>query len=731
MHAKLRINGVVQGVGFRPFVYRIATQLNLKGYVLNLGNAGVEIEVEGEEYKIKNFLKLLKEKKPPLAQIKEIQVEWGKEKGYKKFEIRKSKEFSSEFISIIPPDISICDDCINDMERGRRRNYFFTTCTNCGPRFTIIKKLPYDRENTTMDKFLMCEKCNKEYTNPLDRRYHAQTIACKECGPQIFLKKDNKIIKEGEEAIWTACNLLEKGEILAIKGVGGYHLACIVDVAKKLRKILGRKQKPFAIMVKDIKMAKEIAFINKKEEEMLKSYIKPIILLKKKKEIPQVAPALHNYGIMLPYTGLHYLIFKKVNRPLIMTSANFPGKPIIKDDKEIGNMANYILFYNREIYQRCDDSIVKFIGNEPVLIRRSRGYVPLAIKVNSKKNVVAFGAEENVTLCFLKNGYAFLSQHIGNVSHYETFEFLKDAFSHLKNLLNFKVETIACDLHPNFNTTKYAESFDMPLIRIQHHHAHIAGVMAEHGIQEAIGIAIDGIGYGEDGNIWGGEILYSNIKEYRRLGHLQYHKMPGGDLATKYPLRMLASILGEEIADFLYERKEVFPYKEKEIEIILKQVKKEKLKTSSCGRVLDAISALLDICHKMDYDGEPAMKLESIARDGKDILKLEPNIKNNVIDTKFLMEQLWENRNKNRKDLAYSAEEYIAKCLAELAMQKADENGIKNIVLSGGCAYNEHITLKIREVIEKNQYKFYINRKVPCGDGGISFGQAIVAAYNS
>jgi len=736
--AKIKVNGIVQGVGFRPFIYRIASHLNLKGYVLNLGDAGVEIEVEGSKEEIEKFIEFLKDKKPPLAKIDEIKVKWADERKYKRFEIRKSKEEKREGISIIPPDISICQECIEDMEKQeRRRNYFFTTCTNCGPRFTIIKKLPYDRCNTTMDEFEMCEECYAEYTNPSNRRYHAQTIACKNCGPQIFLKWDEKIF-EGEEAIWKATNLLNNGKIVAIKGIGGYHLACLADekgrAVRKLRSILGRPQKPFALMARDIKMIEGIAFINDKEKDMLLSYIKPIVLLEKKEELPYVAPGLHNYGVMLPYTGLHFLLFKKISCPLVMTSANLPGRPIIYSEEEIENIGvDAILFYNRKIWQRCDDSIVKFIGKQPVLIRRSRGFVPTAIKIDGATNILATGAEENVVACLLKDGHAFLSQYIGHLQHLETFEFFKEAINHLAGLISFTPEAIACDLHPNFLTTKFAEEMaeekNLPLFRVQHHHAHVAKVMAEHSLKEAIGIAIDGFGYGNDGMAWGGEILYSNIAEYERLCHLQYHAMPGGDAATKYPLRMLAGILGKEVEDFLIERSKVFPYGEKEVEVILKQARNAKIKTSSCGRLLDAIAALLDICHVMHYEGEAAMKLESVARKGKDVLHIKPVIKGNVIETRYLLQQIFENRNKIRKeDLAYSAEEYIANSLAMAAIQKAEEMGIKNIVVAGGCAYNEHITLRIKEKVEKEGMNFFINKLLPCGDGGISFGQAAVAS---
>ncbi|MEM2582912.1 MAG: carbamoyltransferase HypF [Candidatus Thermoplasmatota archaeon] len=733
MLAKIIVRGVVQGVGFRPFVYRIAKSCGLKGYVLNLGYGGVEIEVEGEKKKIEEFIFLLNEKRPPIAKIEEIEIRYGKEKNYKDFEIKKSREKDKSYLSSsLPPDIAICEECISDIEKDKRRkNYFFTTCTNCGPRFTITKKLPYDRKNTTMDEFKMCKECKKEYENPMDRRYHAQTNACIKCGPKIFFKGKG-IFKEGEKAIWEACKMILEGKIVAIKGVGGYHLCCIAkeNAILRLRKLLGRNEKPFALMVRDEKMVKEICYIKKEEEKILKSYSRPILLLEKKKELPYVSPKLHNYGVMLPYAGLHYLIFKKINYPLIMTSANLPGKPIIKDDNEILKIgADFILYYNRKIYQRCDDSIIKFVGNKAVFLRRSRGYVPLPVNLKHKvANVLALGAEENVTACFLKDKYAYLSQHIGDLTHYETFEFLKDSIQHFSKILKFRPDAIACDMHPSFITTRYAEELvdDIPIFKIQHHHAHVAKAMAENNIEEAIGIAIDGFGYGEDKNAWGGELIYSTIDEYKRVGHLRYYPMPGGDLATKYPLRMLCGVMGEKIKDFVYEREKFFPYGEEEIEIIFKQRSKA-IKTSSCGRILDAISALLDICHVMSYEGEPAMKLESIARNGEDVLEIEPVIKNGEIETKEIFLSILENIKKSKKDLAYSAEQYLAKSFATLAMEKADEFGTRNIVIAGGCAYNEHITTEIEKIVTKGGYKFFINSLLPCGDGGISFGQAIVA----
>ncbi len=737
MLARIWVNGIVQGVGFRPFVYRIAVMLGLKGYVLNMGDAGVEIEVEGEEKKIKKFIEMLEEKKPPLASIESIKTEFQGGKGYENFEIRKSREERGEGISIIPPDIAICNDCLEDMEReGRRHNYFFTTCTNCGPRFTIIKRLPYDRPNTTMNEFEMCHECYAEYTNPLDRRYHAQTIACKNCGPRIFLKYGEEV-KEGEEAIWKACRMLIEGKILAIKGVGGYHLSCLAtdsSAVKNLRRMLGRPEKPFAIMAKDMEMVERIAYIGEEEKELLSSYIRPIVLLNKKRELPYIAPGLHNYGVMLPYTGLHYLLFKKIDSPLVMTSANFPGKPIIHTEEEIEKMgADATLFYNRRIWQRCDDSIIRVVNGKALLIRRSRGFVPTSIAIREEgENILATGAEENVVACLLAKKHAFLTQYLGHVDSMENVEFFRDAIAHLSSLINFKADAMACDLHPSFLTTRYAEEMaaqnKIPLFKIQHHHAHVAGVMAENGMEEVIGISIDGFGYGEDGMAWGGEVLYSNISDYRRLAHLEYHSMPGGDMATKYPLRMLAGILGREAEEFLMERKNAFPHGEKEVEIVLKMVEDGKLKTSSCGRLLDGVAAMLDICHKMNYEGEGAMKLESLARNGKNVLELEVEIRNGVIHTKEMVREIFERVGKERKeDLAYSAEEYIAISLAEAAIMEAEKRGIKNMVISGGCAYNEHISRVIKRMAKENGFNLAFPSFIPCGDGGISFGQAVVA----
>lgn len=746
MQARIKINGIVQGVGFRPFVYRTAVSYSLNGYVLNLGDAGVEIVAEGGEEQIKKFVHALREKAPPLAQIDEISVQWGREKGYTIFEIKKSVARKEGSPSIIPPDIGICDDCLAEMndECNRRHNYFFTTCTNCGPRYTAIKTLPYDRPNTTMDEFPMCKDCKREYMNPMDRRYHAQTIACEKCGPEVYLQKDEKIIDKGKNAIWKSGEILMKGNIVAIKGNGGFHIACSIffpKTIKKLRKMFRRESKPFAVMVKNIEMAEEIAFISEKERNLLLSYKKPIVALNKKEDLTLVSPGLHTIGVMLPYTGLHAMLFQKCSHPLIMTSANMPGEPIIYSNKgaleKLKGKVDFFLFYDRKIYQRCDDSVVRVVDGAPLLIRRSRGYAPSPILLPfSYKSVLALGAELNVTSCVLVKNKAFLSQYIGNTTKYDTLQFLKDATSHLLHLTNAEIEMVACDLHPQFATTKLAydigEKQGIPVYQIQHHHAHIAKVMAEHGINETVGIAIDGFGYGEDGNAWGGEILYCDHGNYERIGHLEEHLMPGGDIATYYPLRMVASILYDEdtekLEKFLMEREKKFPHGKKEIRILLQQIeKRDGIKTTSCGRILDAASALLDICHERTYEGEPAMKLESAAIGGKNILSPEIDWKRGILKTKPLFIELFEKRKKKRRDLAYSVEEYLARGLAEIAAVYAEEKGIETVAVAGGCIYNAHISQSIRKIVEQHGLKLIRNKKVPPGDGGISLGQAVVA----
>jgi len=756
VRVKIQVTGIVQGVGFRPFIYRIAVKNGLNGYVRNRGDAGVEILLEGEENSIQNFMKDLRVKKPSLAQIHEIitaKLE-GREE-HEKFTIYKSSDEAELSGSVIPPDVAICDDCLKELRdpKDPRYEYFFITCTNCGPRFTIIEKLPYDRENTTMREFPMCSFCKSEYTNPLNRRFHAQTVACPKCGPKAYLTTRKGELIEHEDPIREAGKLLSEGFILAIKGYGGFHVATSTtkdEPLVRLREVKHRSQKPFAIMARSLEAIETFAELGKKEVDILTSYTHPIVLLNKIDAYclsDLIAPGLHNVGVMLPYTGLHYMLFDEVEEPaFVMTSANPPNQPIVKDNEEalkmLGETVDYFLFHNRKIAHRCDDSVVRMHNKNLVFIRRSRGYAPtpIMLKEKAKRCVVGLGGELNNTSCVLLGNKAFISQHIGDVENVETRDFLENATKHLIRLTNSRVEAIACDLHPKFTTTKLAhdltEKNHWQLIQVQHHYAHIAALMVEHDVKETVGVCCDGYGYGVDGEAWGGEIILCTREAsgFKRVAHLEKQPLIGGDLATRYPLRMAAGILskGANVEKWLLQNKQHFPHGEKEIRIILSQLEKGKgiIETTSCGRVLDAVAAVLGLCYERTYEGEPAMKLESAAISGKNVLNLNPIMKSSSLDTTQMLVEIFENREKHSMaDLAYSAHVYLAEGLAALAIEKALKNQVKNIGFSGGVACNQILALVMRKTVEAAGLRFLVHEVVPPGDGGLSFGQAVAGGF--
>ena len=753
MQVKILVSGTVQGVGFRPFVYRIAVKNGIVGYVRNRGDAIVEIVAEANQIKVDQFIDDLKTKKPCLAQIYNIKVDYReKELGFPDFSIAQSSGEVKLSGSVIPPDISICNECLQELRdpKNRRFDYFFITCTNCGPRYTAINKLPYDRPNTTMHEFPMCDACTSEYIDPANRRFHAQTVACSNCGPKVYLTSKKGKPIESEYPIRETGKLLEEGSIVAIKGNGGFHVAASttrVEPITRLRKDKHRKQKPFAIMAKELNSIKTFAEVSKWESELLTSYRKPIVLLKKNKDYflsELVSPELDSVGVMLPYTGLHAMLFDKVNEPaFIMTSANPPNEPIVTDNNDavtkLGKFVDYFLFHNRKIAQRCDDSVVRFHNKNQCLIRRSRGYAPEPIELNDSSNrcVLALGGELNVTSCILTQNKAFISQHIGDIENLESLRFLKNAITHLIKLTNCKPKAVACDLHPRFTTTRLAQDIanklDCPVVQVQHHHAHAAALMEEWSLDEIVAVTCDGFGYGSDGSAWGGEVLFTNKEGFKRISHLESHQMVGADLATYHPLRMAAGILNKEVdvSEWLISKSKYLPHGREEAELIISQLKKGNLEnTTSCGRVLDAVSALLGICYERTYEGEPAMKLESAASKGRDQLKLEPKVEGNVLDTAFLLHEIFENKAKlSVDDLAFSAQSYLARGLATLAIQAAKRLKVKHIGFSGGVAYNEYITATIRESVEKEDYKFVVHNKIPAGDGGTSFGQAIVTSF--
>jgi len=747
MRSKISVSGIVQGVGFRPFIYRIAVKNNLTGYARNMGDGTVEIEVEGRNESIEKFIEDLHSEKPKFSRIDTFnRQDFNEEKGYSKFVILRSEHKERESASLIPPDLGICDDCARELfdPKDRRFGYHFITCTNCGPRFTIIEKYPYDKKNTSMRDFSLCKACAHEYENPLDRRFHAETIACKICGPSLALYDKNGVPIVGDPISNTA-NLIDLGKVVAIKGIGGFHIALsayIDESIARLRKWKHREQKPFAVMAKDLNTVRGFAEVKEEEEELLSSAARPIVLLKLKKESrlsKMVSPGLHNIGVMLPYSGVHLLLFSRSKTDVyIMTSGNLPSEPIVAEEKEafkkFSDFVDFYLIHNRRILHRCDDSVIRRVDDGFYFIRRSRGYTPEPLNLEGVKDTIGLGAEQNVAGCVVSSGRAYLTQYIGDIENLETMESYRHALTRILKLSASKPMAVAHDLHPTFNTTLYAQELSkeagIPSFPIQHHHAHIASVMAENELEQSIGIALDGYGYGTDKNAWGGEVLFCDREKMIRIGHLEEQPYLGGDLAARYPARMVLAILHKSGYDnkWTSENLTKFPYGAEEVKILLKKLKlRDYILTSSTGRILDAISTLLDVCSTRTYEGEPAMKLESFALNAKGTFKIDPVIEKDTVKTTTLIEEIFLQLGKTSPaELAYAGEEYLARGISELAVIKAKEYGVRDISISGGVFYNEHISRTIRNVVESNKLRLYKHKYAPPGDGCISLGQAYI-----
>ena len=739
---KILTQGIVQGVGFRPYVYRLASELKLNGYVRNLGNV-VEIIVEGDNSDL--FVDRLPNELPPIAKISSMEVEEIEENDYADFEIIESGD-SYSGISVIPPDIAICDKCLEEIRNpnDRRYKYAFNACTDCGPRFTVIESVPYDRIRTSMDEFPLCDDCLVEYKEPLNRRYHGEAICCSECGPQMEIYEGLEKI-DTENPIRLGAQKLKEGKILAIKGIGGTHL--VVDAyndeaIKELRKRLNRPNQAFAVMCKDLDSLQEYAHLTRKEIDTITSNKRPIVILKKKDNYPfpdSLSPGLHNIGVMLPYSPMHYLLFDEGDiDTYVMTSANIPGEPMmIKNEEIINGVNDYSLVHNRQILNRCDDSVIRFRNDELSFIRRSRGYTPEPYTINydvNESNVLALGPELDVTFSIAKDNIVYPSQHIGNTNKPKTLKFLREAIENMERITKInEFDVIACDMHPHFFTTRLAyelaEKYDAEVMPIQHHHAHSIALANDSSIEEMIVIAADGVGYGSDGTSWGGEILYTDIKDFERLGHLQPQLMPGGDVATKYPARMLASILNDE--DLIKNYSDYFKYGEIEIKNIFKQIKAgiNVGKTTSTGRVLDSMAVALEICHERTYEGECSMKLESSAYYSTKKLDIPIIVEDNTLNTTEILREvvkLYENGEK-KADVAAAGQYAVASGLSELAIMAANKKGISDIGATGGVFYNEAITDTVKNHIENNGFNFIQHKNTCAGDGSVSLGQAIIA----
>jgi len=736
---QLKIIGQVQGVGFRPHVYRVASALKLRGWVKNNG-AGVVIEVIGEN--TKQFISLLQENLPPLAKIKNIEAEhfpYNPLDDTGRFEILKSE--STSVNTVISPDVATCNNCLEELFNPESRFYLypFLNCTHCGPRLTITQNLPYDRAQTSMDIFEMCEACVNDYLDPCNRRYHAQPTACQQCGPQLSMSLE-KITQ-----------YILDGKILAIKSLGGFQLICDannVDAIEKLRARKHRKTKPFALMALNAPSVQLFGDCSNKEKELLNSQERPIVLLKKKNAIfPDIiAPGLSQWGVMLPYTPFHYLLFyaflgypsgqdwleQNCSFVLIVTSAN-PGKlPLVIDDSvaksALKDIADHQVSYNRKIITRVDDSVVRVICEKPVFIRRARGYVPSPIKLSSHVPcTLALGAHLKNAFCITRGDEAFVSQHIGDIENTTTVEFLHESLNHLMKFLNVKPERIACDLHPDFYTTRLAHSINLPIIPVQHHHAHLTSVIAEYHIKEPVlGLALDGYGYGDDGSLWGGELFFLEGINYQRIGHFYPIALPGGDQATREPWRIALGILYE-----LNETKEINKRfaEVKNSDAVLQMLEKNIhiSRTSSCGRLFDAASALLGTQQQVNYEGEAAMKLESLVSQPEvlsngwqihqDQLNLLPTLK-------YLL----------NCDPVTGANIFHGTLIAGLAdwLEKSCQQWkLNKVVLSGGCFLNKILTEGLVKMLMHKNIIAYFPKQVPPNDGGLCLGQAWVAAMHS
>jgi hydrogenase maturation protein HypF len=763
--ARIRVVGVVQGIGFRPFIYSEATRRQLKGYVLNTGNSSVTIVVEGAKVKVIDFINSIESRKPTLAVIDSITTTWHQAAGrFSDFTIRVSRDENQAGGSIIPPDIAICEQCLNDISnpQSRHHNYPFTCCAICGPRYTTIVDTPYDRERTTMHEFPLCTDCSREYTDPHHRRYNAQTICCPRCGPSFRLLDQKGRIVETGDVFQRAVDLLNRGAIIAVKGLGGIHLAVRASLeaqVQRLRRLRQKPTKPLAIMSPDLASVREYAVVTPGAERLLTSWRRPVVVLPKREPFslaPSLAPDLDTIGVMLPYSGIYKLLFERLDDlALVMTSANPSGLPTeihaTTFQEHFMQMADFLLTHNRTIYQRCDDSVVIPVNGRGLIVRRSRGYAPEPIDTTfGGPSVLAVGAQERNTAAIYHGTRIFLTQHIGDVDAADTLDFLQSSLRHLQRLLRVKTfSAIACDLHPDFLTTRFAEELAkkdaVSLVRVQHHHAHLAALLADHGLspgERIAAICSDGAGYGTDQTIWGGEILVGNAKGYERQAHLRAHPMPGGDLAAEYPLRMLVGILAKYYSTEEIQRQfgdlaqKQLPRKKEELHIALQQVAKRinAPLTSSTGRVLDAVSALLGVCSRRLYEGEPAIKLEAYANRGQPnpAIKLNLPVTHDngrlVMETGDLLLQVCRIRKRFKgPDIALAVHHALGEALAQSAITIARRHRLRRVGFTGGVAYNRILIRTILNEVQENGLELLLHNSVPPGDAGISPGQAVVA----
>jgi len=745
----IRVRGIVQGVGFRPFVYRLAQDNTLAGWVLN-GEQGVEIFLEGPEQRLADFVRDLKLKPPPAASIAEIEVAPAQPQGLDKFTIRESRRLDRPTVRI-SPDLPVCDDCLRELfdPADRRFGYPYINCTNCGPRYTVIEKLPYDRPNTTMKRWPLDEHCEREYHDPANRRFHAQPVACAECGPQYYLHQDGAVSGGQSEVVQQAAKLLIEGRILAIKGLGGYHLACDArnsSAVWQLRERKYRKEKPFAVMVRDLDAARELIELSAEAEALITSTPRPIVLAPGKIELPQIAPDTNELGVMLPYTPLQHLLFASgAPDVLVMTSANRSSEPIAYEDDDalerLAGIADAFLIGERPIARRVDDSVARVGAFGSVILRRARGYAPSAVmKLPVTRPILALGADLKNTITLVVDGQAFVSQHIGDLEHYQAFQAFEQTIRDLVAMydLNWSDLLIAHDLHPQYFSTAHAATLrtdGATPLAVQHHRAHIASVLAEHGAWQTrvLGVSCDGTGLGDDGTIWGCELFAGSLQTgLGRVAHLRPAVLPGGDAAAEYPVQAAAGFLiqVENLPDmtanpFLFGGR----YKDA-VQLVQKGVRV--FTTTSMGRLFDTAAALLGFTRAISYEGQAAMWLEQLARKSQcDETFLFP-FSDGELDFRPLLEDMIRGRLSGHapQDLARAFQRGIARGLSGAMLELCKQHGLDTVVLSGGVFQNELLLEDLKAELSGRSLQIWTNHAVPPNDGGISLGQAALAAFS-
>ncbi|MCC5932015.1 MAG: carbamoyltransferase HypF [Cyclobacteriaceae bacterium] len=739
----IKVTGLVQGVGFRPFVSRLASQWQLPGWVKNASDA-VYICIQGPDTRLRKFIKTLITKAPVHAHVDSLEISIIPTRNDREaFSIEKSEEVATG-ITEISPDLAVCDECLKDIQnQAFRYHYPLVNCTHCGPRFSIIEKLPYDRINTSMHEFAMCEDCYDEYYDENNRRFHAQPVACNTCGPQLFLHTENGSIYDNESILDTLARIIDDGRVAALKGTGGYALVCDAwnrNAVDHLRKLKKRWSKPFALMVSDFEEAKKYFHISPEEASLLASSARPIALLRTKSVIPENLNAgLHTAGVMLPSMPLHYLLFEKLqSKVLVYTSGNISNEPIITDDgiacDAFIQKTQAVAGFNRRIINRCDDSVIQNTGNWTVMMRRSKGYAPAPVSCQIElEGILATGAYLNAAFCIGKKNHAIMSQYIGDLDNADTCLFYNEALERFKNLYRFTPEMVACDLHPAYHTSLLAASLGIPLIKVQHHHAHMAAVMAEYQTDgPVLGIVLDGTGLGTDQVLWGSEFLLAEHDQYQRLAHFEAFPLPGGEKAIENPERAALGLLwhyfGTKTDALPIPFLKKIPDSEKKIlyNMLAKGINCPN--TCGMGRYFDAAAALMGICSTHNFQAEAPMRLESMVRD--EVKEAYDFGTGNIISLRPALEQMISDIEKS-VCLSVIASKFhntiIAACLYQIRTQ-IKQYGIKKVALTGGCFQNARLLQGIGKALLKDACKVYVPSKVPINDGGIALGQLYIAA---